>query len=262
NLLEIPESKRRFTKSKFPFLIIMRKLRNYQKKALSYCIQVSHPALFMEMGLGKTLVAIRYCKYLSVKKALIVAPLSTFYGWQKEIDIEYSSKAVELLGTPVERSKKLYNKGIYYLLNKEGIWSIPEILMINWDIVILDESTFVKSPPRKTAIKKRLNTSKFFTQHFRSVKYRMILTGTPAPEHILEYFQQLQFLNPDILGYRDYYKFRYNCFFEQFHKFTMKLHYKKEFYKRLRSSCFFLSRKNAGLDIKKIYTVRKIKQTE
>jgi len=242
-----------------------RKLRDYQKKALRYCIEVSHPALFVEMGLGKTLTAIRYCKFLSIKKALIIAPLSTFYGWQREIVLEYSLKGIELLGAPQNRLKQLYSIGRYYLLNKEGIWSIPEIFKIDWDIVILDESTFIKAPPKKNKSErygKRSNTSRLLCEKFRSVEHRMILTGTPAPENILNYFMQLQFLNPEILGFKNYYDFRFKHFFEDNHKFTMEIDYKKKFYKALKENCFFLSRKSAGLNIKKIYTTRKIKQTD
>ena len=124
----------------------------------------------MEMGLGKTLVALRYCKYLSTRKVLIVAPLSTFYGWQQEIGIEYSSTAIELLGTPPERSRALNRKSIFYILNKKGIWSIPKILLYNWDMVILDESDFIKAPPKKNKSKRfgtRPNTSRFFCENFK-----------------------------------------------------------------------------------------------
>ena len=236
---------------------MVKTLRPDQRLALQYCIKQGNPALFIEMGLGKCLITLRYIQYLDVKNVLIVAPYSTFEGWQSELKAEGLPPALELNGTREQRYKLLHERSKYYLINKEGFLSIPEIEYINCAMLVLDESTFVKSP--------QTQVSKFFTKtydknSFPYTKYRMILTGTPAPESPLDYFQQLYFLNPDILGYKNYWVFRQSCFFEiSPGNWTMKVDKRAWFHQRLKDNCFYMSRKEAGLDIPKVYEKRLVK---
>lgn len=248
----------------FNIMKTKRRLRQDQKKALRYCIRVSHPALFEEMGLGKTLNSIRFCKHKGASKILIVAPFSAFDGWQIELELEGEPQAIELTGTRKQRLDKLNNGDKWYLLNHEGHLVIPHVKLINWDFVILDESDFIKSPPKNNKSKTfgvRPNVSRFYCTNFKHIKNRMILTGTPAPEHVLEYFTQLYFLDPSILGFKNYYKFRDACFVQIGFDFIMKPSYKKKFYKKLNERCFFLTRKEAGLKGEKIDLIRKLKMT-
>ena len=235
----------------------MKTLRPDQRLALQYCIKQGNPALFIEMGLGKCLITLRYIQYLDVKNVLIVAPYSTFEGWQSELKAEGLPPALELIGTRKQRFELLFQDSKFYIINKEGYLAIPEIEIINCEMLILDESTFIKSPKSKV--------SKFFCDYYNHAKfpytkYRMILTGTPAPESPLDYFQQLLFLNPDILGYRNYWVFRQSCFFEITPgNWTMKADKRAWFHQRLKDNCFYMSRKEAGLDIPKVYEKRLVK---
>lgn len=232
----------------------MKKLRTYQKDALGYLIS-GGGCLFLEMRLGKTLIAIRYLNYLGLKKILIVAPYSALNSWEEELTSEKQSY-ITVFGNKGKRLACLQTKVKYYLINKEGHLVVPKIGQIKWDAVILDESTFIKSPAKVSKKTGKSSAGKFYIENFMKVPYKIILTGTPAPEHDLEYFNQLYFINPDILGFKNYWIFRNTCFKEFGFKYSMLPTYRKKFNRLLNKHCFFLSRKDAGIENKKIYELR------
>ena len=135
----------------------MRTLRPHQLEAFKYARSVRHPALFMEMRLGKTLVTIRRVnlyKPLDPQKGLkilIVAPSDVLGSWEDELDLEGEHNHLNLIYGLRTREARL--KAIeknpntkWYLMNKEGYISVPEIAntnFINWDCVVLDESSFL-----------------------------------------------------------------------------------------------------------------------
>ena len=83
----------------------MRSLRLNQKLAFNYACTVQNPALFMEMRLGKTLVAIRWTKYRNLWKNLIVGPYSVYKSWFDELVLEEEDKwgIIPLFGSRDER---------------------------------------------------------------------------------------------------------------------------------------------------------------
>ena len=237
-----------------------RRLRDHQLKALAYALTVQHPALFMEMRLGKTLVAIRAIQHRQEFPVLIAMPFSAFGGWIEDLqkDGTHPSDIVELDGTAKQRAMKLadgLDSGAkYFLFNKEGHSVIPMIKEVDWGTVVLDESTFVKSP--------KAQVTKFYTKNFRNVKHRYILTGTPMTESELDYFCQLHFLNENILGQKNYWEFRNKHFRPSgFHGFTPTHKGKAFITERIAKSCFFMKRKEVDLGGEKIYEKRVVKQT-
>lgn len=233
----------------------MKKLRPYQKKIFRYTLQVKHPALFVEMRLGKTLITIRRIElYTGCHKVLIVAPYSAFNSWRNELQSECGACPVELIGTTKDR-EKIFNETIdkfkWFLFNKEGFLHFQSIHKYKWNVTILDESTFIKSPTSKV--------SKYYTENFRNVDHRWILTGLPDPESELDYFQQLKFLDPNILGIKNYYQFKFKYFAVSEFGCDITNAGKKFLTSRLAQHCYFLSRKQAGMYMEKIYIQRKIK---
>lgn len=163
-----------------------------------------HPALFVEMRLGKNIVVIRTCKYYKPKgeklRVLIVAPTSALYDWYIELQLEFIEDIGLITGSRQEKLDALDEYRSWNLMNVEGWQWIKEVCFEQWDAVVFDESTAIRNP--KAAI------SKFFVRNFRNVAHRWILAGIPDPEKELEYVNQLMFLDTDILGYPNYYKFR------------------------------------------------------
>lgn len=243
----------------------MKKLRSYQKAALRYANSQAHPALFMEMRLGKTLVTIRSIKCGGFSRILIVGPYSVFGSWLDELESERESKngLVVLDSSGPIRSqllKESWDSGNkWFLLSKEGHLVVPEICKFPWDCVVLDESTFIKAPPGVSGRTKRFNVSKYYTEKFRDVSKRYILTGTPAPESPLNYYMQLRFLDESILKVDSYWKFRHTYFKRVGHKWVLSKKGSAMLTRKLAENCFFLKRSEVNLGGEKIYEVRKVK---
>lgn len=108
----------------------------HQSEGFAYTLQEEHPALFMEMRLGKTLVTVRRCKTYktwcgSGTMNLVVAPNSALPSWEKEARGE-GCDIQNLSGMPVkeinERLRGLFefhaewpHPHIFFLLNKEAV---------------------------------------------------------------------------------------------------------------------------------------------
>lgn len=214
----------------------------------------------MEMRLGKSLVAIRSMNLKGAAKNLIVAPFSTFYGWLKELKLEdeIGCGIAVLEGVKEYRYKLLYQalKDGYkwFLLNKEGYRVMPDIHKVGWECTLLDESPFIKNP--------RSGVSKYFTKNFQHVLYKYILSGSPATEGELDYFQQLYFLDREILGCKNIWEFRNKYFtLENNYKYVIDYEGKMLLASALAEKCFVLKRKDVNLGGKKIYETRLVRMT-
>lgn len=233
-----------------------RPLRKYQRGGVSYARTTENPAFFWEMRLGKSLTVLRslVIRFLFQKKKLIVAPYSALYQWTKEFKSEGLTNRdfTLLIGTQKQRAENLKIDTQFYLLNKEGWSSIKQIINYIWQAVIIDESTFLKNP--KTGV------SNFFCRNFRDAESRWIMTGMPAPESPLDYYQQLKFLDPSILGFKNFYEFRNSLFVQTFQgKYSPTIAGEKYINERLAKHCSYLLREDVDLDIEKIFTKRNVK---
>lgn len=193
----------------------MRKLLRHQVDALDWAKDRKRIALFMEMRLGKTLIAIRWVlSFLSGhrKAVLVVAPLSVCFVWQEELAKEGCSSCI-LTGTGNEKIQLLNDEAVdWWITNYEalsitrkGKKTIPSFLCeCAWDVVILDESTAIRKP---LAIR-----TKFCQRFLSRIKYKAILTGLPNPEGPLDFFEQLRFLYGGFMDCQNYWKFRQRYF--------------------------------------------------
>jgi len=198
-----------------------RERRDYQLEGVQYAMDVGDPAFFVQMRLGKTLMAIDACNEWKADKILVVAPTSALYSWEDELELEGENDFCYLTGKAKQRRKLLEEgESRWWLLNKEGhlafhsaeqhgrrtTHSWDELLTeFPWDVVVLDESTFIRYP--KTIV------SKCYTKNFRDVDHRMILSGMPNPEGPMDFFQQFLFLDD---GYtfneKNYWRFLHKHF--------------------------------------------------
>jgi SNF2 family DNA or RNA helicase len=216
------------------------KLRKIQKQGFLYCQDVEHPALFIDMRGGKTILSMFDVMFSETLPCLICVPLTTIFGWEQDLQklgVPKSEYTV-IIGTK-DNKLSLINADLmgksFILTNKEFFLSVPELaFMIDFKAVILDESTCIKNPSAKI--------TKFYIENFRSVDRRYILTGTPAPKNELNYFGQLQFLDPTILKCKNYNEFKFTKFYSPFQGcYKLKPDLKAQFYKILDKRCFFRS---------------------
>ena len=234
-----------------------RKLRPYQMDAFRYCMRVRNPALFMDMRLGKTVVAIRRALLAPPRdralglKCLVAAPNSALPGWRHELELEGVTSVAQLTGPRPVRLKLLRQwEHNWYLFNKEGHLALPEVNKYPWDWVILDESWFIANPQARV--------TKFFLSMPPS--RRMVLTGTPNPESDLQFFCQFKFLNGTVFGSDNYWAFRAKYFKPSFTGYTWEPtpEGKERIQHLVETRSFSLTRKQAGVRVESVNEQRSL----
>nr|DAR43598.1 MAG TPA: Chromatin remodeling complex ATPase [Caudoviricetes sp.] len=169
---------------------------DYQKYAIEYI--KSHPitALFLDMGLGKTvttLTAIRDLMYdtFKVRRVLVGAPLRVARDtWPEEIrkwdhlkDLTYSV----VVGIVAERRRALQKEADIYIVNRENLAWLYQNSRLDFDMVVLDElSSF------KNAKSKRFKAMKAMRPE---VKRIVGLTGTPSGNGLMDLWAEFRLLD-------------------------------------------------------------------
>ena len=185
-----------------------------QEEAVQFAL--SHPAsmMDMEMGTGKTRVAIdTVFERRDVHKILVVCPKAVIGVWRENLlkfrDLEdwvcwdaqkgtIRSKTEDLktwFDTYAETADKRF-----VIVNYDSVWRSPLgdyiYKQVNFDMVILDESHRAKAAGSKV--------SKYLAMLGKRVKYRMCLSGTPMANSPLDVYGQYRFLDPTIFGTNHY----------------------------------------------------------
>lgn len=251
-----------------------RPLRFYQKDGVKYCLQNQHPALFWQMRLGKSLVVIRAEKIKQTKQKLIVCPYSAMLSWEEELTkenckyhiIEGNSQDIQLK-TKVKKGrltllKENYSDVDYVLCSKEAHRYTPEIADFHWDALILDEAHCLKGAPKKSKKTGDPNMVRFFVENFRNVGSRYILTGTPAPENELDYFNLIRFLDHSYWSFKSYWGFKSKLFFtDNRYNLNLKPGAYDAIAKTIAKYCSVLNRHDVNLHGDTIEMIRKISIT-
>ena len=168
----------------------------YQKYAIEYI--KSHPvtALFLDMGLGKTvttLTAIRDLMYdtFEIQRVLVVAPLRVARDtWPEEIrkwDHLKELTCSVVVGNMVERRRALQKEADIYIVNRENLAWLYQNSRLDFDMVVLDElSSF------KNAQSKRFKAMKAMRP---KVKRIVGLTGTPSGNGLMDLWAEFRLLD-------------------------------------------------------------------
>lgn len=182
-----------------------------QKEALQFALEHPNTMLNMDMGTGKTRVAIETAfARRDVKKVLVVCPKAVIPVWRINLQkFKNSMKWVcwdETKGTIKSKAESLKNwlssKSDdqliqFVVVNYDILWRSPISLLLkktDFDMIILDESHKVKSAGSKV--------SKFAFMLGKTTKYKMCLSGTPMANSPLDVYGQYRFLDPSIFGTR------------------------------------------------------------
>ena len=188
------------------------KPHDYQTYATEYII--SHPvaALFLDCGLGKTVCTLTALWSLAldsfeVGRILVIAPLRVARDtWPAEIEkwdhlqgLTYSV----VVGSEKERRAALMRKANIYIVNRENVSWLIHSGYFRFDMVVIDELSSFKGWQTKRYKDLRKVRS--------SVKRIVGLTGTPAPNGLMDLFAEIgildmgQRLGRYITHYRDTY---------------------------------------------------------
>lgn len=186
NYLEFLESKRH-SQSDYGIepVFYPERLFDYQRHVANYAIKKGRCAVFLDTGLGKTIIELTIAvNYLQSKNkpVLIITPLAVAFQFIKE---------AEKFGiNDIEYSKNGKFKSKIVICNYERL---DHFNPSDFECVILDESSILKN--FDGAIKSNI------TSFLKKVRYRFLFTATPSPNDFIELGTSSEALG--YLGYTD-----------------------------------------------------------
>ena len=170
----------------------------YQRYCINRLLTDEAMGLFLDMGLGKTVVtltAINDLKYnrFAISKVLVIAPKKVAEAtWTKEAakwDHLQMLRIVSVLGPLKKRIRALNTPADIYVINRENVSWVVEYYRNAWpfDMVVADEFSSFKNHQAK-----RFKSLTWVRKHIT----RFVgLTGTPAPNGLLDLWAQVYLLD-------------------------------------------------------------------
>ena len=170
----------------------------YQAYCRDRIIDTKNIALFLEMGLGKTVItldAINQLRYdrLCVRRVLIIAPKKVAEStWQTEATKWQGLahlRCSTVLGSLADRKAALAQAADIYVINRENTQWLVEYYKHAWpfDMVVIDESSSFKNHQAKRFKALKLVRSR--------INRMVLLTGTPSPQSLLDLWPQVFLLD-------------------------------------------------------------------
>lgn len=189
---------------------------SYQKTAIEKVLELPSVGLFLDMGLGKSVITLTAINELmfnrfEVQRVLVIAPKrvaeDTWSGESAKWDHLRQLKISKMLGSESTRLTAMDAKADIYIINRENVkWLVDKCkAKRHWpyDMVVIDELSSFKSNSSQ-----RFKALKAVTPLIKKI---VGLTGTPAPNGLLDLWPQLYLLDrgerlgKTIGGYRERY---------------------------------------------------------
>ena len=186
---------------------------DYQEYAISKLLDMKNAGLFLDMGLGKTVIALTAIDKLiyeefAVSRVLVIAPKRVAEDtWTTEAgkwDHLARLRISRVIGTAKQRAAALQQDADVYVINRENVvWLVDLLKKWPFDMVVVDELSIFKSSQaqRFKALRK-----------VRPLIRRFVgLTGTPTPNGLMDLWPQMYLidqgerLGKTITGYRQRY---------------------------------------------------------
>ena len=174
-------------------------LHGYQVTAKTHVVEHTHCALFLDMGLGKTISTLTAINELmfeefEISRALIVAPKRVAESvwdvearkWSHVSHMRFS----KIIGSEKQRRRALAEDADVYLIGRDNIAWLCGVYggqMLPFDMLVIDESSSFKNP-KSVRFKALRKVQPSFT---RVVE----LTGTPAPNGLIDLWAPMYLLD-------------------------------------------------------------------
>lgn len=197
----------------------------YDHQEHAFILQRDVPsfALLMDMGTGKTKVAIDTAAYLYMKGDLDAVLVFAWpsgvhelwvddefpahcpcewhgFIWNGKSGKRRTSEFAAMLGA--EDGLKVFTLNLEATRSATAMRWVEQLLKANRTMLIMDESIAIKNPTAKsTAAMTKLG-------RHRNVRFRRILTGAQVSNSNADVFAQYRFLDPQIIGYDTYTSFK------------------------------------------------------
>lgn len=172
------------------------KAHDYQTYAKERIIEQKACGLFLEPGLGKTVITLSAIwdlmfDYFEVQKVLVIAPLRVAENtWSEELEKWNHLTHLRLskvLGTEKERLEALNTPADIYVINRENVLWLAELGRWDFDMLVIDELSSFKSHKSKRF--KALKVKR------PSIDRVVGLTGTPASNGLMDLWSEIYLLD-------------------------------------------------------------------
>jgi SNF2 family DNA or RNA helicase len=183
---------------------------DYQEYATEFVLTHPYCGLILDMGLGKSVITLTAIWDLVLDsfdcgKVLVVAPKRVAEDtWPKELAKWDHLKGLSyslVMGTEKQRREALRQRAFLYITNRENVAWLADNYRWDFDTLVIDElSSFKSSKAQRFRALKRVRPM---------VKRVIGLTGTPAPNTLIDLWPQIYLLDMGkrlgrfITGYRE-----------------------------------------------------------
>ena len=172
-------------------------LHEYQKYSIEFIKKNPISAIFLDCGLGKTVITLTAIKDLildsfEVKKVLVICPLRVATVWNDELHNWSHLDGLKIstaIGSQSERLEALKQKADIYIINRENVeWLVNKSgSKFDFDMLVIDELSSFKSYQAKrfkSLLKARPEATRIVG-----------LTGTPTSNGLMDLWAEYRILD-------------------------------------------------------------------
>ncbi len=165
-----------------------------------------------EVGLGKTIEAGMIMKELVLRglvdRILIIVPVSLVTQWEEEMRHRFNENFVFYDSDKRKELEKKHPEENIWGLKKRIIVSLntakqrncrEQIQQMDWDLVIVDEAHRMKNS----------STQNYKLLQGLRAKYLLLLTATPLQNYLMELYNLVSLIDPELLGNKSGFKRRF-----------------------------------------------------
>jgi SNF2 family DNA or RNA helicase len=174
-------------------------LHHYQDTVVEHIMDTPFCGVFLDMGLGKTacsLTAVKKLMFeeLDVSNPLVIAPKRVAENvWTSEIkkwEHLKHLKVSRIIGTEIQRRAALVKNADIHVIGRDNVAWLCGLFggsMLPFDMLIIDESSSFKNPKSQ-----RFKALRLVQPSFKRI---VLLTGTPAPNGLIDLWSQIYLLD-------------------------------------------------------------------
>ena len=202
-------------------------LRPYQLAGFQWLIFLNEAGwggiLADDMGLGKTVQTLTFFQHYKNSnpgaRYMVVCPTTLMYNWENEIK-KFTPELTHIIHHGPKRSTDMSAyEGFDIIITTYGTMrsDIKAFKEVPFDYVVLDESQSIKNPQSQVAKASLLLNS----------KNRLALSGTPVQNNTFDLYAQMNFLNPGMLGSREFFMSEFATPIDKFREDEVKQQLRK-----------------------------------
>lgn len=185
-------------------------LFRHQVPAVEKLLPTRVGGLFMDMGTGKTRTAIELAarRRSRIDRVLWFCPVTLKDTIRHEILKHTDARPADVCVFDDRTNMRNVPPADWYVVGIESLSSSDRVVLTSNELitdrsyVVVDESSYIKGPHARRT--ERL------TAMAECARYRLLLTGTPLSQGVVDLYAQMRFLSPQILGFKSFYSFAAN----------------------------------------------------